>query len=186
MYIKDSIRRYLDDLAAKTPAPGGGSAAALTGALGAALMSMVCNFTVGKEKYKSQEEPVKAILSESEKSRMRLMELLDLDVQAYKSKDLQKSLDAPLEVCRIALGLARLCPQLAAIGNVNLISDTGCAYDCFEAAFISARRNVSINLKGINDIAKKDAINQELRVSEKEIKDIRPKLEDKIGAVIRG
>ena len=56
MYIEDSLKKYIDDLSAKLPAPGGGSAAALTGALGVSLILMVLNYTVGKEKYKKFEE----------------------------------------------------------------------------------------------------------------------------------
>jgi len=185
MYIQGSLKNYLDDLAARLPAPGGGSAAALTGALGAALISMVCNFTIGKEKYKNSEEQIKDILSQSQRSRLRFMELLDLDVQAYQSKDLEKSLEVPLEVCRIAHHLSKACPELVNIGNVNLISDVGCAYDCLWAAFISARRNVDINLKNMGDITRKEGINYELDKLEEEIKQLKIKVEENVGKVIR-
>lgn len=186
MYIKDSLKKYLDDLSAKLPAPGGGSAAALTGALGAALLSMVCNFTVGKEKYKSSEEQTREMLSQSERARSRFMELVDLDVQAYKSKDVEKSLEVPLEVCRISAELSKVCPALADIGNVNLISDVGCAYDLFVAAFISARRNVEINLKNKEHASKKETLNSELDVLENDIQHINQELEARIGRVIKG
>ncbi|MBM3248132.1 MAG: cyclodeaminase/cyclohydrolase family protein, partial [Candidatus Omnitrophica bacterium] len=94
MYRNHSIKKYLDDLAAKKPAPGGGSAAALAAALGAALLSMVANFTVGKDKYKQFEQEIKGTLKKSEKIRKNLLELVDLDVITYNkvAKNKKKSL----------------------------------------------------------------------------------------------
>jgi formiminotetrahydrofolate cyclodeaminase len=83
MYCNKSLKTYLDDLAAKKPAPGGGSAAALVGALGCALLSMVCNFTIGKDKYKDIEREIRKILSQTERLRKRFLSLVDLDVEAY-------------------------------------------------------------------------------------------------------
>jgi formiminotetrahydrofolate cyclodeaminase len=62
MYKNSSLKRYLDDLAAKLPAPGGGSAAALTASLGASLISMVVNFTLGKPRYAQYEKELKETL----------------------------------------------------------------------------------------------------------------------------
>lgn len=83
MYANNTLKVYLDDLAAKKPAPGGGSAAALAGALGCALLSMVCNFTIGKTQYKNVEKEIRKILSQSERLRKRLLSLVDLDAEAY-------------------------------------------------------------------------------------------------------
>ena len=79
---QDNLKKYLDDLAARLPAPGGGSAAALTAAAGAALISMVANFTIGKEKYKSAEEEIGNVLSSAEDLRRKLTNLVDEDVTA--------------------------------------------------------------------------------------------------------
>ncbi len=65
VYIDQPLRHFMDKLASKSPEPGGGSVAALTGALGAALVSMVCNLTLGKEKYKDVQPRVEALLKES-------------------------------------------------------------------------------------------------------------------------
>jgi formiminotetrahydrofolate cyclodeaminase len=81
---KDNLKQYLDDLASNKPAPGGGSAAALAGALGASLLSMVANFTLGKEKYKDVEDEVKDILKSLDKYRKELENLIDEDVLAYQ------------------------------------------------------------------------------------------------------
>ena len=171
---KESLTRYLNDLAARKPAPGGGSAAALVAAAGVSLISMVANFTIGKEKYKSVEEEIKGILSSSEALRVKLQDLVDLDVAAYKkvstayglpkdtSEDkrkrqlaiqagLREALAAPLEVCKCCHQAAKLCPAAAEKGNLNLISDVGVAILLLESAFQSALLNVEINLNAIND-----------------------------------
>ena len=185
MYIQNTIKKYLDDLAAKLSTPGGGSVAALIGALGTGLLSMVCNFTIGKQRYQDVETTIKDILSQSERARFRLMELVDLDVEAYKSKDLQNSLYVPLEVCRISHELAKACTVLAEKGNVNLISDIGCAYDCFLASFNSARRNVEVNLLSLEHLDRRRAIEKELDALEASIKSIGPSVEELIGKIIR-
>ncbi|MFA5255746.1 MAG: cyclodeaminase/cyclohydrolase family protein, partial [Candidatus Omnitrophota bacterium] len=73
MYIKESIETYLNDLAARKPAPGGGSSAALSAAIGAGLMSMAANYTGGAE----------SVLKKTEEARKRLQVLIDADVDAY-------------------------------------------------------------------------------------------------------
>ncbi|MFB0526548.1 MAG: cyclodeaminase/cyclohydrolase family protein, partial [bacterium] len=82
-YRSERLEKYVDDLAAKLPAPGGGSVVALVGALGVGLLSMVSNFTLGKEKYKQSEEEIKKILDRSEDLRKRLTELVDEDIRVY-------------------------------------------------------------------------------------------------------
>ncbi len=84
MYIDKPLREYLDDLAAKKPAPGGGSAAALAAAIGAGLMSMVANYTVNNPKYKASQEKMAEILVKSENFRREFEGLVDKDVEAYK------------------------------------------------------------------------------------------------------
>ena len=171
---KDDLKKYLDDLAAKLPAPGGGSAAALTAAIGVALISMVANFTVGKEKYKAFEDEAKEVLSSSETLRERFIALVDEDVTAYKKLSsayklrksncadkkkreeaiqvgLKEALATPLEICKCCHQAIKLCPGLVEKGNVNLISDVGVAAALLEAAFQSALLNVDINLKSIKD-----------------------------------
>jgi len=84
MYRNKTIDEYLRDVAARKPAPGGGSVAALTGALGAGLLSMVAHYTIGKDKYKEVEEVAKKALIEAESLRETLTKLLDEDVTVYK------------------------------------------------------------------------------------------------------
>jgi len=167
MYIDGAIRNYLADLAARKPAPGGGSAAALAGATGCSLMSMVANYTIGNAKYEDVSVRVSAILEKVESARRRLEELIDEDVEAYStlskaikefkkgSSELEDSfkeaLQPPFEVCKIASECLRLCKDLAECGNKYLITDAAIAAILLEGAFFSAKFNVYINLKDIRD-----------------------------------
>lgn len=184
-YRLNNLKKYLDDLAAKLPAPGGGSAAALTGSLGASLISMVINFSIGKPRYARYEKFLNATLKKSEKLRKRLLDLVDLDVRAYKSKDLKESLAIPLEVARLCLEGIKLCPELIKKGNVNLISDVGVAAVFLEAAFTSAVFNVDINLKYLKDKKLSKTLRKELNKKERLIKKIRLQTEEKVNEIIR-
>ena len=168
MYINKSIKVYLDDLAAKKPAPGGGSAAALSAAIGAGLISMVANYTAGNPAYKACQDKVADILVRSENYRSELEALVDEDVNAYgklseglktfaKDNDKIEALykDAimpPFETCKIASECLKLCKVLAECGNKNLITDVAIAAIILEGAFFSAKFNVYINLKYIKDM----------------------------------
>lgn len=185
MYKTESIEKYLNDLAAKLPAPGGGSAAAMSAALGASLISMVVNFTLGKPKYAQFENELKKILDESERLRLEFLDLVDKDVEAYKSKDLRNALDIPFMVCRLCSEGIKLCPSLIEKGNVNLISDVAVAAVMLEAAFSSAYFNVEINLKSIADKELSKGIRKELKVKGKLIKKLRIQTEVRVGKIIR-
>ena len=174
MYINESIKEYLDDLAGRSPTPGGGSAAALTAAIGCALISMVANYTISKTKFQEAQGFVKDALQISEKIRQQLMKLVDQDVEAYKKyynatklletdekqkqfkKDaiqssLKEAVGVPLNICRLTVELLKVCPDLAEVGNPNLVSDVGVGALLLEGAFNSAALNVRINLKGLRD-----------------------------------
>lgn len=166
LYCNQSIKSYLDDLAARTPAPGGGSASALAGALGCALLSMSCNFTLGKDKYKDVEPRIKQALKQSEGLRKRLLALVDLDVRAYykvfKSRkgspevyqrNLISATNVPLEICRLAVSGYKLCPLLVKIANKYLISDVRAGEELLKSCFKSAEFNVIINLPEIKDVS---------------------------------
>ena len=186
MYKDESVAKYLQDLAKKIPAPGGGSASAMAAALGASLLSMVINFTLGKPKYAAYEKDLAAALQDTERLRLEFLRLVDEDVAAYSSKDLERSLEIPLSICRLCNEAALLCPALCQKGNVNLISDVAVAIDLIEAAFQGANWNVDINLKILNDQARAAKIRQELDGYKKTILDIRNDTEVTIGKIIRG
>ncbi len=192
MYINRPLKDYLDDLAAKKAAPGGGSAAALTAATGTSLISMVANFTIGKSGYKDSEDKVADIMLSAGKHDSELRNLIDADVEAYnklsdaikkrasdeaRMDELYKSaLEAPFLVCEITSKCMKLCRDLAECGNKNLITDTAIAALLFEAAFFSAKFNVYINLKYIKDTDYIAKIHHLLTALEESI----PKLKEEI------
>ncbi len=186
MYKDAILKKYLADLSAKLPAPGGGSAAALTAAQGAALISMVVNFTIGKANYAKYEEELKDILVHSEKLKDEFLNLVDLDIIAFKSKNIRDSLNVPFMVARLSYECMKLCPGLVVKGNVNLISDLAVAAALLEAAFSSAYFNVEINLKALGDKKLAYSIRKELLRKSKLMKKIRQDTEEKVGKIIRG
>ncbi len=107
MYCDESLKKYLDDLSAKLSAPGGGSAAAVSASMGTALISMVINFTLGKQKYSQYEIELKEMLIKSEKLRVEFIDLVDQDVLAYNSKDVHQALEVPLKVARLCFEAAQ-------------------------------------------------------------------------------
>ena len=165
-----TLGEYLDRLASDSPAPGGGSAAALVGALAAALGSMVCEFTVGREKFAAVEAETLEALAALESARYALADLVQADITAYEGvraaysmpKDdpfrreaiqaaLMESASAPLAVLDHMATIARLLGPLAAHGNPNLISDVGVAAVFADAAASAAHINVEVNLALIRD-----------------------------------
>jgi methenyltetrahydrofolate cyclohydrolase len=174
MLTKKSVAAFLDELASPSPAPGGGSVAALAGALGAALTSMVCNLTTGKKKYLAVEEEMKKILVQSEELREKFTTLVEKDTQAFnkvmeafglpKDTDPQKALRGaaigeatkeatlvPLEVMKHCIDALALTQEVASKGYVNSISDAGVSALMLQAACESAALNVRINLNGLSD-----------------------------------
>ncbi len=186
MYRDKTLKKYLDDLAARLPAPGGGSAAALAAGLGASLISMVANFTLGNPKYAKFEDEIRNILNQSEKLRAEFLNLVDLDVQAFRSKNLRSCLDVPLMIGRLCFEGIKLCPPLITKGNKNLISDVAVAAALLESAFASAYHNVEINLKFLKDLKLTSAVRKEFEQKGKKIKRIRQETEEKVGQIIRG
>ncbi len=174
MLIDKKVSNFLNELASNSPTPGGGSVAALAGALGAALISMVGNLTVGKKKYENVEEEIKRILSSSEKLRYELSQLIEEDVKVFnnimstykmpketedekkvRAEKIQESLikaaKVPLKVAYKCLDILSLSKEVAEKGNINVVSDAGVAALMAEAALESAILNVKINLKMIKD-----------------------------------
>lgn len=185
-YKNQSLIKYLDDLSAKLAAPGGGSAAALNAAMGAGLISMVVNFTLGKPKYAAFEAELNKILVKSEKLREDFLCLVDLDVTAYQSGDMRKALDVPLMLARLCCEAAKLCPPLIKKGNANLISDVAAAAVFFESAFVAASFNVEINLKNLGQKKLAQGIRKELNQKNRIIQKIRKNTEAGFGKIIRG
>lgn len=186
MYCKKSLKCYLDDLAAKLPAPGGGSAAALTASCGVSLISMVINFTLGKPQYAKYEMELKETLDKTERLRQELLDLVDKDVLAYKSRNIRDALNIPFMTARLCFEGIKLCPGLINKSNKYLISDLAVAAVFLEAGFKSAYFNVEINLKSLKDADLTFSVRKELSQKEKRVRKIRFKTEEKIGEIIRG
>ncbi|MFA5005817.1 MAG: cyclodeaminase/cyclohydrolase family protein [Candidatus Omnitrophota bacterium] len=185
LYKSQSLEKYINDLGAKVPAPGGGSAAALCAAMAAALMSMAVNFTVGKEKYARYEEELKGLLNKAEKLKKDCLNLVDLDIVAYESKDMRKAMDVPLCLSRLCFEGIKILPELVNKANRNLISDVAVAAVFFEAAFSAARVNVEINLLMLDDKKLVKAVNNELAVRAKSVVKIRTSVERKVRKILK-
>jgi methenyltetrahydrofolate cyclohydrolase len=164
IYASEPLQVYLDDAASKKPAPGGGSVSACVGALGAALVAMVCNLTQGREKFADVETEIVALVEQ----------LLQDDTTAYngvidayklpKDTDAEKAArkaavqaglivaaDVPLEICRVAVDVCRLSKVAAELGNPQAVTDAGIGAILGEAAVVGAALNVRINLGSIED-----------------------------------
>jgi formiminotetrahydrofolate cyclodeaminase len=154
-----TLQEYLDQLSRREPVPGGGSAAALTGALGLGLISMVTNYSIGrKANTKAVDRRLVKILEKSEPIRLRLLELTSLDSEAYLKVSAARSLDkkahrqatktaraVPQEVCKLCYRAIQLTPYLAEKGNPYLLSDVEVALELLMSAFNGARIMVRIN-----------------------------------------
>lgn len=197
--LEKNCKEFLDMLASKEPVPGGGGAAALAGALAAALTSMVCNLTFGKKKYEAVQLEISELLLDSEVARGRLGDLVNEDarvfaelMQAYKmpknteeEKALrtqtisERSIDAsevPFEIATVCLRVLELSDKAAKIGNQQLISDAGVAALLARAALRSACYNVLINLSAIKD-------GEYIRIKLQEMKELKSRafeLEEKV------
>ena len=174
MMVEESLNQFIQKLASGTPTPGGGSAAALGGAMAAALSEMVCNLTIGKEKYSSVQEEVKEEKEKLASCRKRLMEAVDEDSKAFDEvmkafgmpKDSEEEKEARRKAIQNAYKLAASVPMetaekcmevlehsavVAKIGNKSSITDAGSSALLAHASLNAALLNVRINLSGIKD-----------------------------------
>jgi glutamate formiminotransferase / formiminotetrahydrofolate cyclodeaminase len=156
---------FLEKTASKKPVPGGGSVAALAGALAGALSSMVANLTLAREKYKKSHPEMEKALRKTETLRLRLYELIKEDSDAYKQvvkaykegkeSTIQKATkiaaQTPLEIAQTAVKLLDPLKILSEKGNPNAITDCGVAAHMVEAAVKGAILNVRINLKDLKN-----------------------------------
>jgi formiminotetrahydrofolate cyclodeaminase len=173
--VKDNgIELFLDDLASRQPTPSGGSAAAVIGAIGAALVSMVCNLTIGKTQYHEFEEELESVLTKAEELRRDLTKMIVEDVQAFdavmraygmprltkdetatRAQAIQTALKTatlvPMRCCRACREVITLGTVVAKKGNRNVVSDAGVAVVAGYAALRSAALNVFSNARAIMD-----------------------------------
>jgi formiminotetrahydrofolate cyclodeaminase len=159
MAIADQkIKQFLNDLASKKPVPGGGAMTALSGALAAALVAMVANLTIGREKYKQVEEDFKRALGQAEKLKDQLLRLADEDSLAYQAvvktrsqEAIKTAAEVPLRTAQKSLEVLRLASYAAEEGNRNAVADARGAVELATAAIYGAIENVRTNLGYIQD-----------------------------------
>ena len=164
-----TVREMLDRLASSAPAPGGGSAAALAGAMGAGLVAMVAELTIGRREYAEHEATVTQLRSDAVTRKDLLLDLADEDATTYQSvvaaRRMPRESEAeratrsaalgeamlaaariPMHIATVAAEVAALAEQIAPIGNRNAASDSGVAAQLAAAAVRGAALNVRINL----------------------------------------
>jgi formiminotetrahydrofolate cyclodeaminase len=169
-----SCRDFAKELASKKPVPGGGGAAAMVAALGAALNTMVANFSYGKKKFIDMKHKHEELIKRGEILRDKLIDLVDKDAEFFeplsrayvmpsyteeekriKKETLQKCLmaacSAPMETLRFSYDAILLHEEIADISSKNIISDVGVGVQFLKAALYSAYLNVLINLNSIDD-----------------------------------
>ncbi len=177
---------FLDEVAAATPSPGGGSAAAYAGALGAALTAMVAGLTIGKKKYVEVEAEMQAILVQAGELRKELTSAVEVDSAAFEgvlgafkmakeTESQQKTRQAaiqiatwnaahvPLHTVANSVKVMELAARCAKVGNLNAISDAMSAAALARAALTAAGYNVRINLKTLDDRSAGERMLKELR-----------------------
>jgi glutamate formiminotransferase / formiminotetrahydrofolate cyclodeaminase len=181
-----SVRRFADVLSTDSPTPGGGSVAALSGALGAALAAMVGNLTVGKKGYDAAEADMRRVAAAGQALKDELLAAVDRDSAAYDAvmaasrlpkktpaeeaarttavqRATQGATTVPLEVMRGAAKVAELADAVATRGFKPSLSDAGVAAASARTAVIGAYLNVRINLGDIADRGWADGVTAEAR-----------------------
>ena len=173
---QQTLTEFLASVASDAPTPGGGTAAAVAGAMGAALVEMVVALTLAREKYAAAHETVRPIGEAAKAGRAQFLALAREDADAYEdvvtARRLPKATDAekasreealavanrraaevPMRTAQLAVKLLGTVPELVEVGNPNAASDAGSAALLLEAAAEGALLNVAINLPGVPDAA---------------------------------
>lgn len=171
-----SISEYARRLASADPTPGGGSASAVVGALGAALISMVAQLTGASPKFAPIAERMRIVAGEGQRFSASFIAAIDEDVAAFdkvsaayklpkgtdtertaRTAEIQTALvgatDVPMKVVKLALETVRFAVELVDAGNPNAISDAGCAALFAQTAARGAALNIRINIKALKDAA---------------------------------
>ena len=167
---KESCRRFVEVLASDAPAPGGGGAAALVGAIGTALGNMVGSLTVSKKKYADVEAEIRALMAKCDSLQEELLDQVEADEKGFvplskaygipKDDPTRETVleEATLTACAVPVRIMELCCEaletisvFAAKGSRLAVSDAGCAAVCVKAALQAASLNVFINTKAMKN-----------------------------------
>ncbi len=204
MYLDKSLQEYLDDLASDKPTPGGGSTAALSGAMGAALTCMVARLTLGKANYAEVQPEIEIIIERVERLRTRFQQLIQADIEAYgqlsacfklpritdeekaaRTKAIQEQLVeaalVPLEMAERAAELIQHCQRIAEIGNKNVLSDIGVAATLAFAAGSGAAWMVKTNVQSLKDQTRADELDARLQTALQTISVSKQRVVDIVG-----
>ena len=159
-YLRGTVEKYLKELSERRIVPGGGSASALTAALGAGLNLMVINYSVKNE----DESPVlSAARKEQQDSLERLSAFIDEDCAAFRAlmeavrsksgaqKEFMAAAEIPMKICHECRASMNIVARFQEEASRTLLTDVGCAVNMLKAAFYSAELNVKVNLKHIKD-----------------------------------
>ena len=191
-----TLNQFLSALASAAPTPGGGTAAAVAGSMGAALAEMVAQLTLSKEKYASSHDAVRPISEAAQLARAEFLRLAREDSDAYdgvvaarrlpKESDAEKAArqhqiavanrnaaEVPMRTAQAAVRLLAALPELAEKGNPNAVSDVGAAALLLDACVEGALLNVGINLSGIEDPAFVALMQRETAVVQEEAQRLR-------------
>lgn len=178
MLVDLSVSEFVDQLASGEPTPGGGSASALAGGMGAALVAMFCNLTATRKKYAAVKPKMEAIAAAALTEKARFVELVDKDSAAYnkivaanrlpketeeekaaRSEAVEKATEeatlTPLTTVAVAVSLLEKLPSLAGAGNPNALSDLRVGVELLATAIAGAKANVEINLPWLPEKQKK-------------------------------
>ncbi len=175
-FARLTVIEFIDALGSDAPTPGGGTAAAIAGAMGASLMEMVAALTLTRDKYSESHAAVRPIAQAAASARLEFLRLAREDSEAYelvvaarrlaKDTDSQKATrsealaiasrratEVPMRTAQLAARVLAALPELVEKGNPSAASDAGSAALLLEAAAESALLNVGVNLGGISDVA---------------------------------
>jgi formiminotetrahydrofolate cyclodeaminase len=189
MLAELTIKEFLEKTASGFPVPGGGSVAALSAALAASLTEMVAKLTIGKEGYETVADEMKAVAQEASKLRLKLVQAIDNDSNAYNdlmsAKRLPKNTEAeksqreeaiqsglkkatliPMSVAEDAARMMELAGKVVVSGNKNAITDGAVGVMMAKTAILSALYNIKINLISIKDKAFIDKISKQVEEME--------------------
>ena len=175
----ESCRTFVEVLASNAPAPGGGGAAALVGAIGTALGNMVGSLTVGKKKYADVEEEIIALKAKCDALQTELLDQVPADAEGFEPLSKAYGIpkddpnrerileEATLTACAVPVHIMELCCEaleaisvFAAKGSRLAVSDAGCGAVCVKAALQAASLNVFINTKTLKDRAAAEEMNK--------------------------
>ena len=182
--VEMSVEQICAELGSESPAPGGGSAAALAGAIAASLCAMVSRLTTGRERFRDAWGEMQEVRAESERLGTRLRQLVDEDADAFRSvmaaRRLPKSSDAessaregaiqeatlrsarvPLETLESLARLSALASAAARRGNSGCLTDAGSAAQLIRAGAVAASYNVRVNLPSLADMAIRQQLSAE-------------------------